>query len=111
MDLPELAFFLLGVFIFIIFIYGMWTKSGRKQTIEMTLGLKVVGEPLDLPSDEIKPKFGFTIKQDLKLYKCLNGINDVYVLENTQRAFGGIQRNWVKLSIESLDRLNEIRSM
>ncbi|MFZ2152557.1 MAG: hypothetical protein WAV41_00670 [Microgenomates group bacterium] len=110
MDLPVLAFSILGLFIICIFAYQMWSKKGRRQTIEMITGLKVVGEVAELPSNEFSPRFGLRVHQDLRLYKCKEGDNLVYILENTQRALGGISRNFIKLSSESIDRINQFKN-
>ena len=51
MDLATFSFIVLFIFITFVIIYSMWNKSGKKQAIELFTGLKVVGEPLDLSSE------------------------------------------------------------
>lgn len=107
-DLPTISFGILGLIIVGIFIYQMWSKKGQKQTIEMITGLKVVGDPIDLPSNEFSPRFGIRIRQDLRVYRCLESNKNVFILENTQKSMGGISRTFVKLSSEAVDQMSKL---
>lgn len=88
----------------------MWNKNGQKQTIEMITGLKVIGDPIDLPSNEFNPKFGIRIHQDLRAYRCTGADKNVLVLENTQKSMGGISRTFTVLSSESIDQLTNFKN-
>lgn len=110
LDLPAISFAILGLFIIGVFIYQMWSKKGQRQTIEMITGLKVVGDPIDLPSNDFSPKFGIRIHQELRVYCCTGADKNVFVLEITQKSLGGISRTFAMLSSESIDQLNNIKN-
>jgi hypothetical protein len=87
----------------------MWSKQGRKMTIEFITGAKVADQVIELPSTRIEPKLGLYLQQDLRLYSCMEDGAKFFVLENTQKTFGSMSRTYVKLTDEIIDSLSQVR--
>ncbi len=110
MDIATFSFTLLFIFAAVVFIYIMWSKRGRKEAIELFSGLKVVGEPFEISTERLRPKYGISYTQKLRMYPCSDGVNASYVLENTQAGFGSIARTFIKLSPQALKKLGDIHN-
>jgi hypothetical protein len=105
-----LLFAVAGGLFTVYFLYSFFTKQGRLDAVKLITSAKDVTELKVLPSTEFQPKFGISCTQDLKIYQCSNDTTAYYVLESTQKSFGGFTRYYTKLTPEILSALQGLHS-